>query len=50
MKRFLFAAVVAVVLSLTAGGGRADAEMFCEACSSTSGDGWTITYCWWAPC
>ena len=49
MKRFLFASVVAVVLSLTAGVGRSDAE-FCEECNTVVGNGWSITYCWQAPC
>lgn len=50
MKHFLFAAIVAVVLSLTAGVGRSNAEMYCEDCGYTSGDGWTISYCSQAPC
>ena len=50
MKRFLFASVLAVVLSLTAGVGRSHAEIYCEDCGYISGDGSKISYCWQAPC
>lgn len=49
MKRFLFASVVAIVLSLSAGVGRSHAE-YCSECGYVSGDGWSIRYCWQTPC